>query len=138
MPKLWLMSMISRPDNAKSSGVTAKRKNLSIRKQYNATRKRLGSEILNSSDIGFHEPNMHDSNGRAGDFHEHVTHDNGPGDANCMLRDSFELQDSDFDIFNQVFPHEADDIGDPGNVYQTQCQILINNNHSIANTREDN
>ncbi|KAK1357985.1 hypothetical protein POM88_051241 [Heracleum sosnowskyi] len=54
------------------------------------------------------------------------------------------LEDSDFDILNQVFPQEADDIGtttivdDPGNVYQTQCQNLIDDNHSIANTREDN
>ncbi|KAL8123240.1 uncharacterized protein LOC141717409 isoform X2 [Apium graveolens] len=139
-------SKISRPDNAKSSGVTAKRKMVSIRKQYNAMRKRLRSELFNSSDIGFLEPNMPDSNRRAGDFHEHVTLDNGPVDTNHMLRDSisdFELQESDFEILNQVFPQEADDIGTttvvdaPGNVYQTQCQNLIEDNHSIANMRED-
>lgn len=140
-------SKISRPDNARSSAVTAKRKMVSIRKQYNAMRKRLRSELFNSSDIGFLGPNIHDSNGRVGNFHEHVTLDNGPVDTNRMLRDSisdFELQDSDFEILNQVFPQEADDIGtatvvdDPGNVYQTQCQNLIDDNHPIANMREDN
>ncbi|KAK1357980.1 Microspherule protein [Heracleum sosnowskyi] len=137
-------SKISRSENAKSSVVTAKRKMVSIRKQYNAMRKRLRCELFNSSDIGFLEPNMHDSNGHAGDFHEHVTHNNGPADTNCMLRDSFQLQDSDFDILNQVFPPEADDIGtttvvdDPGNVYQTQGQNLIDDNHSIATMREGN
>lgn len=141
-------SKISRPDNAKSSGVTAKRKLVSIRRQYNAMRKKLRSELFNSGDIGFLEPHMHDSNGCAGDFHEHVTLDNGPGDANCMLHDSisdhFRLQDSDFDILNRVFPQEAEHIGtttvvdDPANIYQTRCQNLFDDNHSIANMREDN
>lgn len=139
------LSKISRPDNAKGSGVTAKRKRVSIRRQYNAMRKRLRSELFNSNDIGFLEPNMHDS-GCVGDFHEHATLNSGPGVTNCMLHDSdhLGLQDSDFEILNQVFPQEGEDVGtttvvdNPGNVYQTQCQNLIDGNRSVANTREDN
>lgn len=140
-------SKFSRSDNSKSGEFTGKRKIISIRRQYNAMRKRLRNELFNSTDIGFLEPNLHDCGGRAGDFQEHVTLDNEPGDANCMLgdciSDHFGLQDSDFDILDRVFPQAVGDIAattvvdDTGSGFHTGCQNLIEDNHSIKNVRRD-
>lgn len=108
--------------------VSQKRKFESIRRKYNAMRKKFCSELFSNSDIGFFEPNPHEFGGHGADFQKHVTHGGNPLGQNCMIGDGISdhlgLQEDDLDILRRAFSGTIRDIAGPSgatNVSQTGC-----------------
>lgn len=125
----------NRLDNSKGSGkVPEKRKIGSIRREYYAMRKRIRSELFNSSDLGFlPEPNLHDCGEHGGDFQEHLTLDNEPRDGNSILgrciSNNFRFHETDLDILRHAFPETLVDISPT---------TAVDNTANVFNTVEDN
>ncbi|KAG5534605.1 hypothetical protein RHGRI_022657 [Rhododendron griersonianum] len=139
-----LSSEFNRSDKAaQSKMVHEKRKNGSIRKQYYAMRKRIRSEFFSSVDLGFlDEPNLHNCSGNGGDFHEHVTIDNGPPVGN-FTPNHFGLQESDFDIRHHPFAQTMTDVaatnvlGNIGDEFHSEGPDPLADNHISRVARND-
>lgn len=139
-----LSSEFNRSDKAaQSKMVHEKRKIGSIRKQYYAMRKRIRSEFFSSVDLGFlDEPNLHNCSGNGGDFHEHVTIDNGPPVGN-FTPNHFGLQESDFDIRHHPFAQTMTDVaatnvlGNIGDEFHSEGPDPLADNHISRVARND-
>ncbi|KAE9446072.1 hypothetical protein C3L33_22056, partial [Rhododendron williamsianum] len=139
-----LSSEFNRSDKAaQSKMVHEKRKNGSIRKQYYAMRKRIRSEFFSSVDLGFlDEPNLHNCSGNGGDFHEHVTIDNGPPVGN-FTPNHYGVQESDFDIRHHAFAQTMTDVaatnvlGNIGDEFHSEGPDPLADNHISRVARND-
>ncbi|KAG5531604.1 hypothetical protein RHGRI_026275 [Rhododendron griersonianum] len=88
------------------------------------------------------EPNLHNCSGNGGDFHEHVTLDNGPPVGN-FTPNHFGLQESDFDIRHHAFQQIMTDVaatnvlGNIGDEFHSEGPDPLADNHISRVARND-
>ncbi|KAK3032306.1 hypothetical protein RJ639_036263 [Escallonia herrerae] len=142
-------SKLNGVDNFKRRGeVNQKRKIGSIRRQYYGMRKRIRSELLTSTDLGFLSgPRFNDGSGHGGNFQGHLRLDE-LQDENCMLgdgvSDTYGFEETHFDILRRVFPETLGDIvatsavDETGNEFHSGHQNAVQDNCPSRIVRKEN